>query len=152
MRPEVSRNRRSRNDVEGLMTKGILILFALSALIACGGGGIDTTTSTPSAELAAFTEGATVEAGDSFAYTMHVTCAEAFEANGSWWVASEKFFEHPNYPADWPVEVMNQSPVDGPDAAIEGVLFVVDAETVEFNLADGTPVAVFTPGEPSRCG
>ena len=134
------------------MTKRVLILFALFALVACGGGVIDTTTSTPPAELAPLVEGATIGAGDSFSYTMYVTCGEAFEANGSWWVATEKFFEHPNYPADWPVEVMNQSPVDGPDAAIEGVLSVVDAETVEFNLADGTPVAVFSRGEPSRCG
>lgn len=134
------------------MTKGIRILFAVFALVACGGGVIDTTTSTPPTDLAPFTEGSSIEAGESFAYTMYVTCGEAFEANGSWWVATEKFFEHPDYPAGWPVEVMNQSPVDGPDAAIEGVLSVVDEGTVEFNLADGTPVAVFTPGEPSRCG
>ena len=134
------------------MTKRVLILYALFALVACGGGVIDTTTSTPPAELAPFVEGASIEAGESFSYTMYVTCGEAFEANGSWWVATEKFFEHPNYPAEWPVEVMNQSPVDGPDAAIEGVLSVVDEETVEFNLADGTPVALFSPGEPSRSG
>ncbi len=132
------------------MSKRILpkpILLALAVLAACSGENIDTTTSTPP-----FTEGSTIEVGENFSYTMYVTCGEAFEANGSWWVASEKFFEHPNYPANWPVEVMNQSPVDGPDAAIEGVLSVVDEETVEFNLADGTPVAVFSPGEPSRCG
>jgi hypothetical protein len=83
---------------------------------------------------------------------MSVTCGEAFEANGSWWVASEKFFEHPNYPAGWPVEVLNGSAADGPDALIEGELTVVDAETIEFNLVDGTPVAVYTPGDPLFCG
>lgn len=134
------------------MLRQISIVLAVFTLVACSSGVVDTTTSTPPSELVALPEGAVIEAGQVFSYTMYVTCGEAFEANGSWWVASEKFFEHPNYPADWPVEVMNQSPVDGPDAAIEGILTVIHDGKVEFNLADGTPVAIFTPGEPLLCG
>jgi len=131
------------------MTKRILTYVTVVLLAACAG---TAATTTPNPELSPFVEESTVGPGESYSYTMFVTCGEAFQANGAWWVASEKFFEHPNYPTGWPVEVLNQSAADGPDASIESVLNVVDEGTVEFNLADGTPVAVFTPGDPAFCG
>lgn len=125
------------------------LIAVLILVAACGTEAAAPTTTTPAPE---FVDDATVEVGDRFTYTMSVTCGEAFRANDAWWVASEKLFEHPNYPSGWPVEVLNQSPADGPDALIEGVLEVVAADRIEFNLADGTPVAVFSPGDPLLCG
>lgn len=63
-----------------------------------------------------------------------------------------RFFDHPGYPEGWPVEVLNQGAVDGPDAVIAAVVELVGPERIEVTLADGTPVAVYEPGEPFFCG
>ena len=116
------------------MIKPISISLAALALVACAS--TNTVTTTAPEPVQEFVNESTVDVGDRYSYTMSVTCGEVFQANGDWWVVSEYHFEHPNYPAGWPVEILYQSPVDGPDARIEGVLEVVASDTIEFNLAD----------------
>jgi hypothetical protein len=94
----------------------------------------------------------TLELGETWAFTMNVGCGEGRFFNGISWVVSERFFEHPDYPASWPVVVLNLGAVDGPDAQIEATLTLVDGGHIDVHLADGTPVAVYEPGEPFFCG
>jgi hypothetical protein len=61
----------------------------------------------------------TLEVGETWAYTLTVGCGGSLFFYHQWWVATERTFEHPNYRENWPVEILNQGPVDGPDARIQ---------------------------------
>ena len=65
--------------------------------------------------------------------------------NETWWAPTERNFVHPDYPADWPVEVLNMGAVDGPDARISATITLVDAATIEVRLVRGDLVAVYSP-------
>ncbi|MBU1493002.1 MAG: hypothetical protein KJ956_03430 [Actinobacteria bacterium] len=63
-------------------------------------------------------------------------------------------FTHPDYPADWTVEVLNLGPVDGPTARIHNTtITLVDRDHIEIRLTDGQLVAVYEPTDsPHFCG
>jgi hypothetical protein len=93
-----------------------------------------------------------LEIGATWATQINVGCGSPRFFNDTWWVMATTFFTHPDYPEGWPVEVLNQGAVDGPDAIISATITLVAVDRIEVSLTDGTAVAVYEPGEPFFCG
>jgi len=74
------------------MRKGIGPLLVVLAATACS-----TIGNTPPS-LPTGTETLTV--GQTWAFTMYVGCGEPVFYNDTWWVVTEKAFEHPDYVTD----------------------------------------------------
>lgn len=113
------------------------------ALVSCRGEAAPTTTRGSYSSLPPGT--VTLAIGETWLHDMSVGCGAFVFFNDTWWGPTETMFHHPEYPVDWPVEVLDQGAVDGPDAVIHATLTLVDEDRIDIRLLDGTTVAAYEP-------